>query len=89
MDRKEVYNAIDEEREYQQKWDRERDDKSLPKRDETMAVEAWILWMEDYLQKARSAASTFVDKTEALHAIRKVVALGVACMEYNGAPRRE
>jgi hypothetical protein len=87
MSRKDVFDAIEEERAYQEKWDAARDDTS--QLDADKPVEAWLLWMEHYMQLAREAASTKLDKTAALHHVRKITALGVACMEYNGAPRRE
>ena len=90
MNRSEVYRLIDGEREYQQYWDRERKDFNLSERDESLPVEAWILWMEDYLQQARRAATIENrDKTVALETIRKVAALAVACMEFNETPPRK
>jgi len=54
-------------------------------------VAAFILFMEQYLQEAREieakAASEDV-REEVLSKIRCVVALGVACMEQYGAPKR-
>ena len=83
MKREDVYKLIDGERKYQNKWDVLRAKKGLPTKDEYATVESWILWMEDYLVRARTAATNDVDKTEALEQIRKVTALGIACMENN------
>jgi hypothetical protein len=81
--RNEVYAAIDSEREYQeQRW-----------KGHFHETESWCLFMEDYIVQARSQASrTDFSDPDALRAyldtIRKVVALGVACMEAHGAPKR-
>lgn len=83
MKRENVYKLIDGERKYQEKWEILRAEKGLPAKDEYATVESWILWMEDYLVRARTAATNDVDKTIALEQIRKVTALGVACMENN------
>jgi hypothetical protein len=88
--REEVFKAINSERKYQEKWDKEREDN--PKldsyKDKDKSIETWILWMEEYLSKARTGATNSIDKGSPLENIRKVIALGVACMEYHGAPTR-
>jgi hypothetical protein len=77
--RQDVYAAIDSERAYQQdKWG-----------DNPHEFDAWILYMEDYLEEARRLASRSNDIGPALAAIRKVTALGVVCMEQHGAPQRD
>lgn len=83
--REEVYKAIDGERDYQGKWDRD----NPGHKDADEAVAFWIICMEQYIQKAKVALTKELNTTQALHEIRKVAALGVACMEYNGAPQRE
>ena len=88
MKREDVYKLIDGERVYQTKWDDERRAMGRPTRDEYATVESWILWMQEYLVRARVAATDNVDKTDALECVRKVTALGVACMEYNETPPR-
>ena len=89
MTREEVYKIIDSERAYQSKWDRIRKEKGLKRRDEYNLVECWLVWMREYLNTAFTEATKDVDKTKALEAIRKVTALGVACMEYHDTPPRE
>lgn len=83
IDREKVYAAIDLEREYQEiKWNP--DNTSSGGKHE---VGSYILFMEDYLQEARSKISRKGDPEasyEALDVLRKVVALGVACMEQHG-----
>ncbi len=95
MTREEVYKLIDTEREYQKHWDDKRkneaDDKIVggaQQLDKDKPVEAWILWIENYLLDARTAATKSLNKVHALEAIRKVAALAVACMEYNNTPPR-
>ncbi len=87
--RADVYKAIDGERTYQDKWE---DAESRGKHE----TGAFILFMEHYLSEARRLESTLEDggndmfKGEgSLDFVRKVTALGVACMEQNGAPERE
>jgi hypothetical protein len=90
--RADVYKAIDGEREYQQKWE---DAESKGKHE----TGAFILFMEHYLQEARRLESTLenggnhIQKVHgaegSLDFVRKVTALGVACMEQNGAPPRD
>ncbi len=78
--RNDVYVAINTERAYQDKrWPNER----------AHTTDEFILFMEHYLHEARRLASTTPDgNVEVLDFVRKVTALGVACMEQNGAPRR-
>lgn len=82
MERQEVYKVIDGERTYQDnKWG----DKS---HDNSHEVEAWILYMEHNLVKARIAISTQAGSQGGLEHLRKVVALGIACFEVHGVPER-
>lgn len=85
--REDVYEAVDSERDYQAiRWGD----------DQETEVNSFILYMEHHLQRAREIASTVKNGgnypgatgESSLDAIRKVTALGVACMERNGAPRR-
>lgn len=82
-----VYAAIDDERAYQDTiWN-----------DHTTtsgglhSFEEWITYMEDYLAEAKHILSRKckqdADQTAA-HIMRKVTAMGVACMEQHGAPWR-
>lgn len=86
LTREDVYTLIDQERTYQQKWDAKED--PTRQKDADKSVETWISWMEVYLHQAKMA-SINVDKTETLNNLRKVLGLGVACLEYKGAPERE
>lgn len=91
--RADVYKAIDGERTYQDKWE---DAESRGKHE----TGAFILFMEHYLKEARRLESTLesggngINFREqgvegSLDFVRKVTALGVACMEQNGAPERD
>lgn len=83
--RAEVYAVVDGEREYQD---------GLAGTSETdgyHTVSEFILYMEDYIAEARSVASRTWGPdatTKSLDIIRKVTALGVACMEQNGVVPR-
>ena len=86
VSRSEVYVAIDSEREYQES--RVQKDSGHPDH----SVEEFVLYMEYYLQETRRIASTTWGpsaKPATLEFVRKVTALGVACMEKHGAPHRE
>jgi hypothetical protein len=84
--RAEVYAALDSERAYQDaRWN---NDASPHKK----SVEAWLVYMQDYLTEAFrqiSREDDAVAKPKALATIRKITAMGVAAMENIGAPHRE
>jgi hypothetical protein len=83
--REKVYGVIDGERRYQD---------SLSPTSETdghHTVPEFILYMEDYLAEARKHASRVwgpESKRLALDTLRKVITMGVACMEENGVVGR-
>jgi hypothetical protein len=75
--RQRVYEAIDEERSYQEKWGGyEVDDKH--------DVWSWLSFMRRYLRKAEDQDTV----CGALDNVRKVAALAVVCMEHEGIIRR-
>lgn len=80
--REEVYEAIDGERAYQ-------DDKFIGggRAANDRSLDEMILYMEQYLAEAK-CLSTHEDEELAHHFVRKVVALGVGCMERHGARHR-
>jgi hypothetical protein len=86
-----VIEKVKAEFEYSQRWDRTRVMNNEPeyKMDKNKPVESWILWMEEYLAKARREATMSTDKVLALHQIRKVANLALACLVYQGCPARE
>ena len=84
MKREDVYKLIDGEREYQNtRWEEGR-----PMIDAETPVAAWILYMETHLNLAKKEIY-FLKKDVALEQIRKVTALGVACMENNDTKARK
>ena len=74
--RKAVYFEIDEERNYQDslEW-------HSIKKDEEHSVADWIIFMERKLNQAKESVYQLKEK-EAIRQIKKVTALGVACLEY-------
>jgi len=80
--RKEVYEAIDSERDYQDaKW-------GGKDHDNYHEVEAFITYMQHYMNKAIEAISTQKGAAGGLNELRKVVTLGVACFEVHGIEKR-
>lgn len=79
--RAEVYAAIDSEREYQdKKWGGE-------SHDQLWNVGDWLVFMEVFLDKAKKEYTAFEGNPS--DEVRKVAALAIACMEYNGiSPRK-
>ena len=83
VDRKTVYTFIDGERDYQNSKNPEWFHAGKP------TIEAEILLMEEYLQRARTSWVTkWGDKTAGLAELRSVVALGIRCFENYGVPAR-
>lgn len=82
MNRQEVYRIIDNERDYQ-------DGIWGPQHDKHHEVESYVLYMEDYLNKARHELSHKSGVYSGLDMLRKVVALGIACFESHGVPERK
>lgn len=85
--RSDVYAALDSERDYQDsRWNAE-----TTTSEGKHSLEEWIVYMENYLAEAKqilSRLSTQIAHPQALGIIRKVTAMGVACMEQHGAPQR-
>lgn len=83
--RSQVYAAIDSERDYQ---DAQRGNAKRHTDKPPMVPGEYILCMEKCLQDARDAWYKPDGGVACLDYIRKVAALGVACMEANGASPR-
>lgn len=83
--RAEVYAAIDSERDYQ---DAQKGNAQTDRT--TVTVGEGVLLMEAYLEKAKAAFAGPHPKgrEDALSIIRKITALGVLTLEFNGAPPR-
>ena len=97
--REEVYNAIDGERDYQTKWDTA-ESKGLHEVGAFILFMEHYLSEARKLESTLESGNnqgiatqdevTGLGRTEgSLDFVRKVLALGVACMEQNGAPKRE
>ena len=92
--RKEVYEAIDSERAYQK---HVAEKVSGPDSGEHKhSIEEFVLYMDDYMTELKhqlsrtwTASGSSKDVPAAIHTLRKVTALGVACMEQNGTTKRE
>jgi hypothetical protein len=84
--RNEVYAAVDSEREYQEYVV----EPNLAQQDhyDQHSVPSELVLMKVYLDKAMSAAASRPSKETALDFVRKVVGVGVRCMETHGAPPR-
>ncbi|SKB49542.1 hypothetical protein [Sphingopyxis flava] len=86
--RAEVYAALDTERAYQD---------ALWTPETTISgglhtVTEWLVYMDSYLREAFDQVSRGPDPAAtlaALNTVRKITAMGVACMEQNGAPVRK
>lgn len=82
--RHEVYFAIDGERDYQDVLPLDRTAGQVLSQGEELVL------MKEYMDRAIRAFTDApgVNPEEGLHVIRKVVAIGVRCMEHHGAPCR-
>lgn len=83
--REKVYEALDSERSYQERlWG--------PAHDRGHSITEFLVYMRDYVEEALHTLSRESDASanpKALDSVRKVTALGVACMEVHGAPKRK
>ena len=81
MDRSKVFDAIDSERDYQdRKW-------GTPA-EHPHEVGGYLTLMDVHLQRAKAAWAGSNNDNGALEALRKVLAIGVACAEQHGIPGR-
>ena len=85
--RAEIYAAIDGERDYQ-------DRRWAPEETSTggrHSVAEFAIFIDDYLREMKTQLSRNAEpgaSARALETLRKITAMGVACMEQHGAPRR-
>lgn len=80
--RETVYKIISEERDYQDKqWG------GRP-HDDMRSVGDFLIFIDRYVTVAKEELTTKLGTEAALSVIRKITALGVACMEVNGAIKR-
>lgn len=91
--RSDVYRAIDSERNYQDsRWGKTLSGDRPPTELQpggTRTVDEFALYIVGYAHKLLDNASTFAITKDKLNIIRKISALGVACMEQHGAPMRD
>lgn len=86
--REQVYAVLDGEREYQ---DRRWNVNTTPTEGQHTVTE-WLVYMQDYVREAMTQVTRAADPAAsrlALNTIRKITAMGVACMEQHGAPERQ
>ncbi len=86
-ERSEVYAAIDGERAYQA----ERWNENTTTSKGNHSVTEFLVYMRDYVEEALHHVSRNADpgaQEFALNSVRKIAALGVACMEQNGVRLR-
>jgi hypothetical protein len=84
--REEVFAALDQERHYQELKHGNTDHRGVHSATE------WLVYIEQYLNAAKHVVTHHSDpdaKKRALCAIRKITAMGVACMEQNGVVTRK
>ena len=86
MDRKQVYDLIDGERDFQDKYWGDIDDARWSPTD-------WCVFIRQYLEKAEVGMLGATDVPTAreiqMESIRKIAALAVAAMENNATPARQ
>jgi hypothetical protein len=83
MNRQDVYARIDEEREYQ-------DEVWGVDQDERKTLGDWTVFLDRQVERLKDQVyeSSPEDDLNALHTMRKIAAIAVACMEHNGCPPR-
>lgn len=83
--RSEVYEAIDTEREYQdKKWGTDEN--------HYHSLAEWLVYIENYVNEAKHIATRLpepLSSQKVLDIMRKVTAMGVCAMEQHGAPKRD
>ena len=81
-----IYNAIQSERKYQdERWGQQTGPDAGTN---GHTVDEFALYILSYAQDLAKLAATTRGNEEKLNFVRKVTALGVACMEQHGAPER-
>jgi len=79
---KSVFDAVVAERRYQDLLPKNRSDGKI------RTVEGELLLLEDYIARARKAWVDNAGDTQALDVVRKVVSIGVRCLEVHGVIER-
>jgi hypothetical protein len=84
LTREQVYEIITDEGNYAKKYDIELSHLPENHADADKSLETWLLWMEAYLEDARTHATRGYFREAALSSLRKVLSLGVNCAMYHG-----
>jgi len=87
MERLEVYELIDGERKYQEERHAELL-KDTPHSDANHSVGDWLIFIKEHVARGMSLVY-HLDSESALAQVRKIAALGVACMEHNDTRTRK
>jgi hypothetical protein len=83
LTREQVFERINSERTYQDSINNEMNHQGFP------TIEAELLMMEEYLKDSRTKwVHTHGNDKPCLDFIRKVVGIGVRCLEHHGCPER-
>lgn len=86
MKREQVYKAIDTERKYQDTV--RRNNEGETRDDNEKCISDFLLYIEHVLNNAKNDIY-LLREDDALHGIRKIAGLCVACGESHGMPERE
>ena len=88
MERKEVYEILDSERDYQEsRWGTTLSSNRPGKGERT--IDEFILYIKGYADKLSAIGATESDPNVKLDFVRKVGGLCVNCMEQHGGKKRE
>ena len=87
LPREAAYNAIDSERDYQDRVWGGSASSGTPGAGER-SIDEFALYIQGYANDLANLASHTMDPIEKLNFVRKVGGLAVACMEQHGAPKR-
>lgn len=79
MTRQQVYRLLDNERQYQI------ENHGVQPR----ALDIMVDLMDDFMGKAQRARDAMAPATDIMEIVREITAIGVATMEYHGAPDRQ
>lgn len=86
IERKDVYSAIDDERDYQDSL--RKDVYNDTKEDSEKSLADFIIYIEYTLNRCKES-SYFLKDRDVLSYMRKIAALAVACMETHGVVERD
>lgn len=86
MERQEVYERINHERDYQDwRWDEGQRSDRVP--DEAKPPSEWMNYIEFHIEQAK-ISNYMLEKDDVMSHFRKIAALAVRAMEIHGCPER-